>query len=55
MNLALLDLKNSQVKAPYDGILEKKLIEENEVVTVGTKMFNFVSKEDLEVVAEILL
>ena len=53
MNLALLDLKNSQVKAPYDGILEKKLIEENEVVTVGTKMFNFVSKRDLEVVAEI--
>ena len=25
MNLALLDLKNSQVKAPYDGILEKNL------------------------------
>ena len=53
MNLALLDFKNSQVKAPYDGILDEKIIEENEVVTVGAKMFNFVSKADLEVLAEI--
>ena len=53
MNLALLDFKNSQIKAPYAGILEEKLIEDNEVVTIGTKMFNIISKKDLEILAEI--
>ena len=52
MNMALLDFKNSQVRAPYDGILERRFVEEKEVVTFGTKMFNIVSK-NLEVLAEI--
>tara|TARA_B100001989_G_scaffold101482_1_gene70988 strand:- start:1357 stop:2451 length:1095 start_codon:yes stop_codon:yes gene_type:complete len=53
MNMALLDFKNSQVRAPYDGILEERFIEDKEVVTIGTKMFNIVSKKYLEVLAEI--
>ena len=51
--IALLDLQNSEIRAIYGGVLEEKFIEEGEVVNAGTEMFNLISKEDLEILAEI--
>ncbi len=52
-NIANLNLKKSQVKAIYDGIIEEKFIEAGEFVTSGNKMFQLLSKNKLEVVAEV--
>ena len=52
-DIALLNLQNSEIRAIYSGVLEEKFIEEGEVVNAGTKMFNLISKEDLEIIAEI--
>ncbi|MBF96379.1 MAG: Efflux pump periplasmic linker BepF [Alphaproteobacteria bacterium MarineAlpha9_Bin4] len=53
LNLALLDLKKSEIRALYDGVLEEQFVEKGEVVAVGAKMFNLVSKKDLEILVEI--
>ena len=53
LDIAKLDLRNSEIRALYNGILEEKYIEEGEVVSIGTKMFNLISKKDLEILVEI--
>ena len=49
LNIAKLDLRNSESRALYDGVLEEKYIEQGEIVSIGTKMFNMISKKDLEI------
>ena len=52
-NIANLNLKKSQVRALYDGIIEEKLIEVGEFVSTGSKMFQLISNTSLEVIAEV--
>ena len=52
-NIARLNLDKSQTKALYDGIIEEKLIDKGEFVSRGTKMFQLISVDDLEVIAEV--
>ena len=52
-NIANLNLKKSQVRALYDGIIEEKLIEAGEFVSTGSKMFQLISNTSLEVIAEV--
>ena len=52
-NIANLNLKKSEVRANYDGIIEEKYIEVGEFVSTGDKMFQLLSKNKLEVVAEV--
>ena len=52
-NIANLNLKKSQVRALYDGIIEEKLIEVGEFVSTGSKMFQLISNTSLEVLAEV--
>ena len=51
--IAKLNLEKSSLRAPFSGVIEKKMIEVGEVVSVGSKMFNLVDKDTLEVFAEI--
>jgi RND family efflux transporter MFP subunit len=53
MNIAKLNISKSQVKATFNGIIDRKLIEVGEVVPIGSTLFQLVSKDDLEVYAEI--
>ena len=52
-NIAKLNLKKSQVRALYNGIIEEKLIEVGEFVSTGSKMFQLISNTSLEVLAEV--
>ena len=52
-NIANLNLKKSQVRALYEGIIEEKLIEVGEFVSTGSKMFQLISNTSLEVLAEV--
>ena len=52
-NIAKLNLKKSQVRALYNGIIEEKLIEVGEFVSTGSKMFQLISNTSLEVIAEV--
>ena len=52
-NIANLNLKKSQVRAGFDGIIEEKFIEVGEFVSTGNKMFQLLNKNKLEVVAEV--
>ena len=53
LNIAKLNLQKSSIKALYKGIIEEKFIESGEVVNVGSKMFQLISKEKIEVFAEV--
>ena len=52
-NIATLNLNKSNTKALYSGIIEEKFIEIGEFVSRGNKMFQLISKDQLEVVAEV--
>ncbi len=52
-NIAKLNLNKSNTKALYTGIIEEKYIEEGEFVSTGNKMFQLISNDQLEVVAEV--
>ena len=52
-DISNLNLKKSQVRALYDGIIEDKFIEAGEVVSIGEEMFQLISKNNLEVIAEV--
>ncbi|MGY8975649.1 MAG: efflux RND transporter periplasmic adaptor subunit, partial [Alphaproteobacteria bacterium] len=51
--LAGLNLKRATVKAPFDGIIEYKMIELGEGVGLGVTLFNLVSETLLEVRADV--
>tara|TARA_B100000886_G_C20383184_1_gene474840 strand:+ start:266 stop:1357 length:1092 start_codon:yes stop_codon:yes gene_type:complete len=51
--IAILNLNKSNTKALYSGIIEEKFIEIGEFVSKGNKMFQLVSNNQLEVVAEV--
>ena len=51
--VATLNLNKSNTKALYDGVIEEKYIEIGEFVSTGNKMFQLISKDQLEVVAEV--
>ncbi len=53
LNIAKLNLQKSSIRALYKGIIEEKFIEAGEVVNVGSKMFQLINKEKIEVFAEI--
>ena len=52
-NIAYLNLKKSEVRANYDGIVEEKFVEVGEFVSTGNRMFQLLSKNKLEAVAEV--
>ncbi len=52
-NIANLNLSKSDTKALYDGVIEEKFIEIGEFVATGDKMFQLISKNNLEVIAEV--
>ena len=52
-NIATLNLNKSNTKALYSGVIEEKYIEIGEFVSTGNKMFQLISKDQLEVVAEV--
>ena len=52
-NIATLNLNKSNTKALYSGIIEEKYIEIGEFVSTGNKMIQLISKEQLEVIAEV--
>ena len=51
--LAGLNLKRATVKAPFDGVIEYKMIELGEGVGLGVTLFNLVSETLLEVRADV--
>ena len=51
--LAKLNLKRATVKAPFDGIIELKMIELGEAVGLGFTLFKLVSESLLEVEADV--
>jgi len=51
--IATLNLNKSNTRALYDGVIEEKYIEIGEFVSAGNKMFQLISKDQLEVVAEV--
>jgi len=51
--LAGLNLKRATVKAPFDGIIEHKMIELGEAVGLGFTLFNLVSETLLEIEADV--
>lgn len=51
--LAKLNLKRATVKAPFDGIIELKMIELGEAVGLGFTLFKLVSDSLLEVEADV--
>ena len=51
--IATLNLNKSNTKALFDGVIEEKYIEIGEFVSTGNKMFQLISKDQLEVVAEV--
>ena len=51
--LAGLNLKRATVKAPFDGIIEYRMIELGEGVGLGVTLFNLVSETLLEVRADV--
>ncbi len=51
--IAKLNYEKSVIRAPFSGVIEKKMIEVGEVVAIGSSIFNLVNKEKLEVFAEI--
>ena len=51
--LAGLNLKRATVKAPFDGIIEIKMIELGEAVGLGFTLFNLVSNTLLEIEADV--
>ena len=53
MNIARLNLNKSKVTATFNGFIDRKLIEVGEVVPIGFSLFQLVSKDELEVYAEI--
>ena len=52
-NIAKLNYNKSITKALYDGIIEEKLVERGEFVSTGSKMFQLISVNKLEVIAEV--
>ena len=52
-NIALLNFEKSSVKALFDGVIEEKHIEAGEVVNIGSQMFQLLSKEKIEIFAEV--
>tara|TARA_B100001996_G_C18628565_1_gene580820 strand:+ start:108 stop:1253 length:1146 start_codon:yes stop_codon:yes gene_type:complete len=51
--LAKLNLKRATVKAPFDGIIELKMIELGEAVGLGFTLFKLVSESLLEIEADV--
>ena len=51
--IANLNLNKSMTRAPYNGVVEEKYIEIGEYVSTGSKLFQLVSKDYLEVIAEV--
>ena len=51
--IATLNFNKSNTKALFNGIIEEKYIEIGEFVSTGNKMFQLISKDQLEVVAEV--
>ena len=52
-NIAKLNFNKSNIKALYSGVIEEKFIETGEFVSTGSKMFQLISYDQLEVVAEV--
>ncbi len=51
--LAQLNLKRATVKAPFDGIIELKMVELGEAVGLGFTLFKLVSESLLEIEADV--
>lgn len=48
IDLLEVDLRASTLKAPFDGFVDRRLLDEGEIVGAGTPIFNFLEKENYE-------
>ncbi len=48
-NISAISLNNTKIKAPFDGIFTKKLLQEGEIVSPQTKIFVLVQSEEKEI------
>ncbi len=53
LDLASHQLSNSQIKAPYDGVIVEQFIEEGQYAGVGTRIVRIVADRSLEIEADI--
>ena len=50
LNRAQLDLANTRVRAPFDGVLEQRMVEAGDYVQVGTQIAEFLDLDPIKVV-----
>ena len=53
LDLASHELSNSQIKAPYDGVIVEQFIEEGQYAGIGTRIVRIVADRSLEIEADI--
>ena len=44
-----LDINKTSIKAPFDGIISEKMVEETEFISVGTPLFSIIDLDPIKI------
>ena len=44
-----LDISKTSIKAPFDGIISEKMVEETEFISVGTPLFSIIDLDPIKI------